>query len=78
MKLQFDIFHFKGSGNIFGSFFSCMPFAASLSRSYIQQTVGGNTQVASVVSCGILAVVLLWIAPFFEPLPRVSSYKDLI
>ncbi|KZC04929.1 Prestin [Dufourea novaeangliae] len=60
----------QGVGNLVGSFFSCMPFTASLSRSLIQQTVGGHTQLASLVSCGILISVLLWIGPFFEPLPR--------
>lgn len=59
-----------GVSNIFGSFFSCMPFSASLSRSLIQQTVGGRSQIASIVSCGILLIILLWIGPFFEPLPR--------
>ena len=47
-----------------------MPVSASLSRSLIQQTVGGRTQIASVVSCIILLTILLWIGPFFEPLPR--------
>ncbi|XP_033352726.1 solute carrier family 26 member 6-like isoform X1 [Bombus vosnesenskii] len=60
----------QGVGNLVGSFFSCMPFTASLSRSLIQQTVGGRTQLASLISCGILISVLLWIGPFFEPLPR--------
>lgn len=62
-----------GSGNIVGSFFSCMPFAASLSRSAIQQSTGGKTQIASLISCGILTFILLWIGPFFEELPRVSE-----
>lgn len=61
-----------GSGNVLGSFFSCMPFAASLSRSAIQQSTGGRTQIASLISCGILTFILLWIGPFFEELPRVS------
>ncbi|KAF5287626.1 hypothetical protein FQA39_LY15829 [Lamprigera yunnana] len=56
--------------NCFGSFFSCMPITASLSRTMIQQAVGGVTQVASVVSCLILLFVLLWIGPLFENLPR--------
>lgn len=74
-----------GTSNVFGSFFSCLPFSASLSRSMIQYTAGGVTQIASVVSCAILAIVLLWVGPFFEPLPRcvlagiiVVSLKGLL
>ncbi|XP_061513214.1 prestin [Anopheles gambiae] len=74
-----------GTGNVFASFFSCFPFAASLSRSSIQYSVGGRTQIASVISCGLLAIVLLWVGPFFEPLPRcvlagiiVVSLKGLL
>lgn len=70
-------FYFQGSGNIFGSFFSCMPFSASLSRSLIQQTVGGVTQLASVISCVLLLIVLLWLGPFFEVLPRVKITDTL-
>lgn len=61
-----------GAANIFGSCFSCLPLSASLSRSAIQQSTGGKTQVASLVSCALLTVILLWIGPFFELLPRVS------
>uniref|UniRef100_A0A336MP87 CSON003030 protein n=1 Tax=Culicoides sonorensis TaxID=179676 RepID=A0A336MP87_CULSO len=67
-----------GASNIFGSFFACMPFSASLSRSYIQLTTGGKTQIASVVSCGILAVVLLWVAPVFESLPRACIASIIV
>lgn len=63
-----------GAGNIFGSLFSCMPFAASFSRSFIQKSVGGRTQITSIVSCALLSFVLLWIGPFFEPLPKASFY----
>ncbi|XP_018303628.1 solute carrier family 26 member 10 isoform X2 [Mycetomoellerius zeteki] len=59
-----------GFSNVMGSFFSCMPISASLSRSLIQQTVGGRTQIASIVSCLLLLIILLWIGPFFELLPR--------
>ncbi|XP_024945220.1 solute carrier family 26 member 6 isoform X6 [Cephus cinctus] len=74
-KLNYDINSNQellamGSSNIVGSFFSCMPMTASLSRSVIQQSVGGRTQLASIVSCMILLVILLWIGPFFETLPR--------
>ncbi|KAL3278616.1 hypothetical protein HHI36_016156 [Cryptolaemus montrouzieri] len=74
-KLNYDIdanqeLFAQGAGNIFGSFFSCMPFSASLSRSSIQQSVGGKTQITSVVSCSLLLIILLFIGPLFEPLPR--------
>ncbi|XP_060878036.1 prestin-like isoform X1 [Metopolophium dirhodum] len=60
----------QGLGNVVGSFFSCLPSGASPSRSASQQTVGGKTQMASIVSAGIIMVVLLWIGVVFEPLPR--------
>ncbi|PSN53077.1 hypothetical protein C0J52_09156 [Blattella germanica] len=60
----------QGASNVVGSFFSCMPITASLSRSMVQETVGGRTQLTSFISCIILLFVMLWIGPFFEPLPR--------
>jgi MFS superfamily sulfate permease-like transporter len=38
----------------------------------VQQGVGGKTQVASLVACGLLLLVMLFIGPFFEPLPQVK------
>lgn len=49
-----------------------MAVCASLSRTVIQQVVGGRTQLVSLISCGILFFILMWIGPFFEPLPKVS------
>lgn len=60
-----------GASNVCGSFFSCLPLSASLSRSVIQESTGGRTQIASLISCGLLTFVLLWVGPFFELLPRV-------
>ncbi|VVC41684.1 SLC26A/SulP transporter domain,STAS domain,SLC26A/SulP transporter [Cinara cedri] len=60
----------QGIGNVVGAFFSCLPSGASPSRSASQQTVGGKTQMASIVSAGIIVVVLLWVGVLFEPLPR--------
>lgn len=62
-----------GAANICGTFFSCLPLSASLSRSQVQVLAGGRTQLTSVVSCAILFCVLLWIGPFFEILPKVSA-----
>lgn len=66
-----------GTSNVFGSFFSCLPLSASLSRSAIQESTGGRTQIASLVSCGLLTFVLLWIGPFFELLPKVCKKKSV-
>lgn len=62
----------QGSSNICGSFFSCAPVAVSLSRSLVQEVVGGKTQLTSLFSCVFLLFVLLWIGPLFEALPSVS------
>lgn len=45
-----------GLANIFGSFFSCIPLACSLSRSLIQHQAGGKTQVASIVSASLILI----------------------
>lgn len=65
----------NGASNIVGSFFSCAPISCSLSRSVIQEQVGGKTQLAGLFSCVIIVFVLLWIAPFFETLPLVSTLQ---
>lgn len=59
-----------GMGNVVGSLFGCMPTCASISRSLIQESVGGKTQLSSIFSCGLITFVLLWLAPLFEPLPK--------
>ncbi|CAG0914346.1 unnamed protein product [Notodromas monacha] len=59
----------QGMANVVGSFFSCAPVAASMSRSLVQQTVGGATQISNVVSCGILIFILLFMGSYVEPLP---------
>lgn len=59
-----------------GGAFSCVPNATSLSRSLIQEQTGGRTQIASVVSSFLILIILLWIAPFFELLPRVRTEKS--
>ncbi|XP_068210829.1 prestin-like isoform X2 [Palaemon carinicauda] len=60
----------QGISNVFGSFFGCAPISASLSRSLIQEAVGGVTQITSLISCVILVFVLLFIGPVFETLPN--------
>lgn len=61
----------QGFSNIIGGLFSCVPNGTSLSRSLIQEQTGGKSQIASVVSAVLILIVLLWIGPVFEVLPRV-------
>lgn len=58
-------------GNLVNSFFSCVAYGASLSRSMVLRGVGGRTQFTGLVASGLIVIILLWIADFFEPLPRV-------
>ncbi|XP_053378188.1 prestin-like isoform X4 [Mercenaria mercenaria] len=59
-----------GLSTVVSSFFSSAAPSASLSRSLVQERVGGRTQVAGLVSCCLLLVVLLAIGPYFRTLPN--------
>ncbi|XP_054156044.1 solute carrier family 26 member 6-like isoform X2 [Oppia nitens] len=59
-----------GTTNVFSSFFSCLPTAASLSRSAVQETVGGKTQMASIVNSVGILFVLLYFGQYLEKLPN--------
>nr|AKN21612.1 slc26a-8 [Schmidtea mediterranea] len=59
-----------GIMNFVASFFLCYPSASSLSRSAVQESVGGKTQLTSLVSSFLLLFVLLFIGPVFHTLPN--------
>lgn len=61
-----------GLSNIVGACFSCLPMSCSLSRSAIQYNSGGKTQFSSVITASIILIVLLWLGPLFETLPRAT------
>ncbi|GIY11704.1 prestin [Caerostris extrusa] len=74
-----------GVGGIFSSFFFCFPSCGSLSRTAMQESSGGKTQLSSLVSCVLMLVVLLVLGPQFEPLPNcvlsaviVMSLKSML
>ncbi|RNA04370.1 solute carrier family 26 member 6-like isoform X2 [Brachionus plicatilis] len=59
-----------GTSNVFGSFFSCFVSSGALARSLVLNKVGGKTQLASLFSCAIIGMVLIFIAPLLRDLPR--------
>ncbi|XP_059150596.1 prestin-like [Physella acuta] len=59
-----------GVSNVLGSMFSSFCSAASLSRSMVQDGVGGRTQIVSLFSTVLVVIVLLALGPLFEDLPN--------
>ncbi|XP_068609253.1 solute carrier family 26 member 6 [Brachionichthys hirsutus] len=59
-----------GLSNTIGSFFQCYAVTSSMSRSLVQETTGGKTQVAGLISCVIVLIVILKLGPLFESLPK--------
>ncbi|XP_014674165.1 PREDICTED: chloride anion exchanger-like [Priapulus caudatus] len=59
-----------GAAHVFSSFFSCFPGTNALARSLIQESVGGVTQIAGLVSCVIVIIVSLWLGPLLYDLPN--------
>ena len=58
-----------GVCNIVSSIFSCLPCAASLPRSAVQEGAGGRTQLVSIVNCLALLFVIYFVGSYLEQLP---------
>ncbi|KAF1390397.1 hypothetical protein PFLUV_G00057620 [Perca fluviatilis] len=59
-----------GLCNTVGSFFQCYSVTSSLSRSLVQESTGGKTQVAGVISSIIVLITVLKIGSLFSDLPK--------
>ncbi|KAM4610808.1 solute carrier family 26 member 6 [Polymixia lowei] len=59
-----------GLSNSIGSFFQCYSVTASMSRSLVQESTGGKTQVAGVISSVIVLITVLKIGSLFQELPK--------
>uniref|UniRef100_H3CKV8 Solute carrier family 26 member 6 n=1 Tax=Tetraodon nigroviridis TaxID=99883 RepID=H3CKV8_TETNG len=59
-----------GLSNTIGGLFQCYSVTSSLSRSLVQESTGGKTQLAGVVSSIIVLVTVLKLGPLFEDLPK--------
>uniref|UniRef100_A0A669EES0 Solute carrier family 26 member 6, like 1 n=1 Tax=Oreochromis niloticus TaxID=8128 RepID=A0A669EES0_ORENI len=59
-----------GLSNTVGGFFQCFSVCSSMSRSLIQDTTGGKTQMAGVASSLIVLVTILKLGTLFQELPK--------
>ncbi|XP_018425158.1 PREDICTED: solute carrier family 26 member 6-like [Nanorana parkeri] len=59
-----------GLSNSVGSFFQCFTIGTAMSRSLVQESTGGNSQVAGGVSCLVILVILLKAGELFKTLPK--------
>uniref|UniRef100_A0ABM5GGG7 Chloride anion exchanger n=1 Tax=Pogona vitticeps TaxID=103695 RepID=A0ABM5GGG7_9SAUR len=59
-----------GVGNIFGGIFKGFAASTSLSRSGVQESTGGKTQVAGLLSAIVVMIVILAIGFLLEPLQK--------
>ncbi|XP_063071724.1 solute carrier family 26 member 6, like [Engraulis encrasicolus] len=59
-----------GLSNAVGGFFQCFAVCPSMSRSLVQESTGGKTQMAGVSSAVIVLVTILKLGPLFQELPK--------
>uniref|UniRef100_A0A672Y7K7 Solute carrier family 26 member 6-like n=1 Tax=Sphaeramia orbicularis TaxID=375764 RepID=A0A672Y7K7_9TELE len=59
-----------GLSNTVGGFFQCFSVCPSMSRSLIQESTGGKTQMAGLASAVIVLVTILKLGPLFQELPK--------
>ncbi|CAG6021188.1 unnamed protein product [Menidia menidia] len=59
-----------GLSNSVGGFFQCFAISCSMSRTMVQESTGGKTQVAGALSAVVILFITLWIGYLFEALPK--------
>ena len=62
-----------GTANIISAFLLCYPCSGSLSRSAVQDKLGGKSQMASLISSALVIIFLLYLSTYLETLPKVSG-----
>ncbi|XP_062054901.1 pendrin [Lepus europaeus] len=59
-----------GISNIFSGCFSCFVATTALSRTAVQESTGGKTQVAGIISAGIVMIAIVALGKLLEPLQK--------
>ncbi|XP_006011141.1 pendrin [Latimeria chalumnae] len=60
----------SGISNIFGGSFSCFLASTALSRTAIQESTGGKTQIAGLLSALVVLIVIVAIGQLLEPMQK--------
>uniref|UniRef100_A0A8B9YFY7 Solute carrier family 26 member 6 n=1 Tax=Bos mutus grunniens TaxID=30521 RepID=A0A8B9YFY7_BOSMU len=59
-----------GLSNLLGGIFQCFPVSCSMSRSLVQESTGGNTQVAGAISSLFILIIIVKLGELFQDLPK--------
>ena len=67
-----------GISNIVGSFFQCFVSCGALARTAVYESSGGRTQLVTIIASFIIALVLLFLSPLLETLPKACLGSIII
>ncbi|XP_011231659.2 solute carrier family 26 member 6 isoform X2 [Ailuropoda melanoleuca] len=67
-----------GLSNLIGGVFQCFPVSCSMSRSLVQESAGGNTQVAGAVSSLFILIIIVRLGELFRDLPKAVLAAAII
>ncbi|XP_068121249.1 solute carrier family 26 member 10-like [Hyperolius riggenbachi] len=59
-----------GISNMVSSLFNCFPSSATLATTNILESAGGHTQLSGFFTSAVVLVVLIWVGPLFNYLPK--------
>ncbi|KAM9319921.1 solute carrier family 26 member 10-like [Gastrophryne carolinensis] len=59
-----------GISNMVSSLFNCFPSSATLATTSILESAGGHTQLSGFFTSSVVLVVLIWVGPLFNYLPK--------
>ncbi|XP_009237310.1 solute carrier family 26 member 6 isoform X15 [Pongo abelii] len=59
-----------GLSNLIGGIFQCFPVSCSMSRSLVQESTGGNSQVAGAISSLFILLIIVKLGELFHDLPK--------
>lgn len=62
----------QGISNMIGAFFHCIPASGSFTRSAINYDAGAKTKLAGILSGIIVAIMLIFFAPYAQYIPNAS------